>query len=319
MKAIVLKDLENLNYEEIDNQSIEGFIKIELKASALNHRDVWISKGQYAGIKFPMVLGSDGVGLDEQEKKVIINPGLNWGSNEAFQSKSYQILGLPNFGTFSDSCWVAPSQIYDFPTHLDDVSAAALPLAGVTAYRSLFSRAKVKPTDKVLISGVGGGVALFAMQFAIALGCDVYVTSGHEWKIEKAISMGAKGGKNYKSDSYVKEFQSEVGGFDVLVDSAGGDGFSNLVKLANPGGRIVFYGGTNGNLNINPQMVFWKQLSILGSTMGSDHDFAEMLAFINKYKIVPVVDSIFELKDFKAAFDKMNKGEQFGKIVFKNN
>ena len=131
--------------------------------------------------------------------------------------------------------------------------------------------------------------------------------------------MGAKDGKNYKSDSYVKDFQSEVGGFDVIVDSAGGDGFSNLVKLANPGGRIVFYGGTNGNLNINPQMVFWKQLSILGSTMGSDHDFAEMLAFVNQYQIVPVVDSIFELKDFKAAFDKMNKGEQFGKIVFKNN
>lgn len=317
MKAIVLKALNELSFENIDNQPTIGLERIKILSSSLNHRDIWIKKGQYAGIKFPMVLGSDGVGLDENDNLVILNPSIQWGENSAFQSKEFQILGLPRYGTFSDECWVHKSQIFPLPTHLNIESAAALPLAGVTAFRALFKRANLQKSDKVLISGIGGGVALFAMQFAIAQGCEVYVTSSKEWKLDMAISMGAKGGKLYSDDNFVKGFQTELGGFDVIVDSAGGDGFSNLVKLANPGGRIVFYGGTNGNIQINPQLVFWKQISILGSTMGSDQDFTEMLEFVNFHKIIPKVDSIFPINEFDKAFKKMESGDQFGKIVLK--
>jgi len=317
MKAIVLKGLNELYYEHIENQSTTGLELIKILASSLNHRDLWIKKGQYAGIKFPMVLGSDGVGLDENNNLVIMNPGVHWGEKTAYQSKDYQILGLPKYGTFSNECWVQKSQIFPMPTHLTMEEAAALPLAGVTAFRALFKRANLKTSDKVLISGIGGGVALFAMQFAIAHGCEVCVTSSKEWKLDIAKKMGAKDGKLYTHDSFVKSFQSEIGGFDVIVDSAGGEGFSNLLKLANPGGRIVFYGGTNGNIQINPQTVFWKQLSILGSTMGSDQDFAEMLEFVNFHKIIPRVDSIFPINEFDKAFKKMESGDQFGKIVLK--
>lgn len=318
MKAVVLTALNQLTYADIAQGSDVALQPVKITAAALNHRDLWISKGQYAGIKFPMVLGSDGCGWSVDGVEVLMDPGFNWGKDQKAQAKSYEILGLPSFGTFSEVCLVRPSQIYPKPAHLSAVEAAALPLAGVTAYRALFQRAKLLAGEKVLISGVGGGVALFALQFAIAAGAEVYVTSGSEVKIERAVGIGAKSGKNYKDASWPKSFQTEIGGFDVIIDSAGGEGFADLLKVANPGARIVFYGGSNGNINLNPQMVFWKQLSILGSTMGSETDFQNMLHFVETHQIHPVVDEVFAMKDYQFAFDRMQAGLQFGKIVLQN-
>ena len=318
MKAVVLTGLNEMQYKDIASDPKGILQRVDIQAAALNHRDVWIAKGQYAGIKYPMVLGSDGCGTTQEGAAVLLNPGTNWGADVMVQSKSYEILGLPNFGTFSEVCYVSPQQIVRKPPHLSVIEAAALPLAGVTAYRALFRRAGIEKKDRVLISGVGGGVALFALQFAVAAGAEVHVTSGTDFKIERALAMGATSGKNYKDSNWAKAFQSEIGGFDLIVDSAAGEGFSNLVKLANPGGRIVFYGGGTGNITLNPQIVFWKQLSIYGSTMGNDMDFAEMLQFVELHRIVPVVDDVFEMKDFRFAFEKMQAGQQFGKIVLVN-
>ncbi|MCC7050852.1 MAG: zinc-binding dehydrogenase [Bacteroidia bacterium] len=330
MNALVLKEINQpLEFIEVEKPvlaSNEALIKTDY--AAINHRDVWISKGMYAGIKTPIILGSDGIGtVDEVSnnidrdwvgKKVIINPSVNWGNNESVQHKDYTILGLPLNGTFAEYVKVPIKNLQIAPPHLSLEQAAALPLAGLTAYRSLFTRAQVKPNESVLITGIGGGVALFAMQFAIANKNKTYVTSSSIQKIEKAQHLGAIGGAIYKEEGWAKKLNQQSGGFDVIIDSAGGKSFNYLLDLAKPGGRIVFYGGTTGNFeNISPQKIFWKQLSLFGSTMGSDKDFEQMIDFVNKYKITPVVDEVFNLSFGNKAFEKMEEGKQFGKIVFK--
>lgn len=318
MNALVLREKNApLIFEEIENPKAQsGETVVHLKAAALNHRDLWITKGQYGGIIYPMVLGSDGAGVTALGEEVIINPSLNWGENPNYQSADFKILGLPVFGTFAEQIKVPTENIHHKPKHLSFEQAAALPLAGLTAYRALFSRCKVQKKDKVLISGIGGGVALFALQFAIAKGCNVWVTSSSEEKIQRAIAMGAKGGYNYSSEGWSKQSTKDTNGFDVVIDGAVGTGFSELIKSCAAGARICFYGGTAGAMqNISPQPIFWKQISIFGSTMGSPKEFASMVAFTNKHKIVPVVDEVFAIKDGNAALQKMDTAAQFGKLV----
>lgn len=315
---ILLGKNEPLMFEEVPQPIVtEGYALVNIKAAALNHRDVWIQKGQYAGLKYPIILGSDGAGVLEDSEPVIINPSFFWGDSQKGQSKDFRILGLPDDGTFAEFVSVPKQNIHEMPKHLTFEQAAALPLAGLTAYRALFSRAGAMAGERVLISGVGGGVALFALQFAIAAGCEVWVTSGSEEKIAKAIEMGAKGGVNYKNEAWAKELQSQAGGFDVIVDSSISETFNEFVTLCNTGGRIVFYGATTlGTINnINPRLVFWKQLSILGSTMGSNEDFDHMVKLVNTHQIVPVVDTVFPLKDGNSAMIRMDEGKQFGKLV----
>lgn len=191
-------------------------------------------------------------------------------------------------------------------------------MAGLTAYRALFTRGEIEPNNKVLITGIGGGAALFALSFAVAFGAETYVTSGNENKISRAIELGAKGGVNYKDSNWSVELRDKVDGFDVIVDSAAGQGFRELTELAKPGGRIASFGRTAGNIsNLNPKTIFWKQLSIHGTTMGNDHEFKEMVNLISSKKIHPIIDSVYSAKDINLAFEKMDRGEQFGKIVIK--
>ena len=317
MKAIVLTKKNQLP-EIIDRPVPEtkpGEVLVQIKAAALNHRDVWISKGQYPGIEEGITLGSDGVGV-VGDREVIINPNVGWGENPDFPAKSYTILGMPQNGTFAEYLAVSEDRIEDKPSHLSFSEAAALPLGGLTAYRAVVTKGQVKPGDRVLISGVGGGVALFAFQFALAAGADVYVTSGTQTKIEKAMALGAKGGANYKDENFSKQLKEQARGFDLIIDSAGGDGLADVAKLVNPGARIVMYGGTRGKINgLSPQILFWKQASLLGTSMGTDQEFKDMIAFVEKHKIVPVVDSEFTFSNAHQAFERMNDGLQFGKIV----
>jgi zinc-binding alcohol dehydrogenase/oxidoreductase len=320
MHALVLvgKDQE-LAFQNVEMpQNTEGAVLVKLAAAALNHRDVWIQKGMYVGIKYPTILGSDGAGTTEDGAEVIINPSIDWGSDQRFQGKNYQILGLPTDGTFAEYITVPKENIVAKPAHLTFEQAAALPLAGLTAYRALFTRCQAKAGDKVLISGIGGGVALFAMQFAIAAGCEVWVTSSSEEKIAQAVLMGAKGGYDYRTAGWSKTAMAATGGFDCVVDGAAGAGFAELVKGCRAGARLCFYGGTAGALSgISPQIVFFKQLTIMGSTMGSSEEFAAMVAFVDTHKIVPVVDEVFSLENGNAAMTKMAEGKQFGKLVIR--
>ncbi|NIJ53622.1 zinc-binding dehydrogenase [Dyadobacter arcticus] len=332
MKAVFLvSSNEPLVMKEIATPTPnEGQLLIKLAFSALNHRDIWIQKGQYAGPKSGLILGSDGFGTVVESgtnvdpnwvgKEVVINPSHDWGDNPAAFGDNFKILGNPEPGTFSEYISVNAKYIHAKPFHLSGIEAAALPLAGVTTYRALFVRAGLKAGEKVLITGIGAGTALLALQYAIAAGAEVYVTSGSNEKIEKAKLMGAIDGFNYKEESWFKTAKEVTGGFEVIIDSASGSGFGNLLEVAKPGGRVIFFGGTDGPIgNIIPNKVYWRNLSILGTTMGTLQDFADMLAFTEKYKIKPVVDKVYAiLANAQEAFDYMHQGKQFGKIVLTN-
>lgn len=325
MKAVVLED-KNLPFKikDIEKPKInDDEVLVKIKSASFNHRDIWIQKGMYAGLNYPSILGSDGSGVIEEigtdvaksllNKEVIINPNINWGNSEKVQNNDFKILGMPTNGTFAEYVKVKADKITEKPKHLTFEEASSLPLAGLTAYRALFTRANVQKGEKVLITGIGGGVALFAFQFALAYECEVHVTSGSDEKIKKAISLGAKSGVNYNNESWDKEFSTT---FDVIIDSACGEGFSKLIDLCSPGARIAFFGGTRGNISkLNPQKIFWKQISILGSTMGSDNEFTKMIDFVNQNKIKPIIDSSFNYTDAQQASEKMANSKQFGKII----
>lgn len=331
MKASVLSELQKpLIMSELPTpQLTENGVIVRLKAAALNHRDVWIQKGMYPGLRFPVQLGSDGAGVVEAVgndissdwigKEVIINPGLNWGDDDRFYSKNFRILGMPDPGTFAEYISISAEYLVEKPAHLTFEEAAALPLAGLTAWRSLMTRGRFSAGQKVLITGIGGGVALFALQFAVAAGAsEVWVTSGSDDKIQQAIALGATGGVNYKELRWEKDLMTKAGLFDTVIDSAGGDGFAKLIDVTTPGGSIVFYGGTLGNINgIIPAKVFFKQLNIMGSTMGTPQEFKAMTVFVEKNKIKPVVDKVYLLEDAELAMRRMDAGKQFGKIVLR--
>ncbi|HXB02577.1 MAG TPA: zinc-binding dehydrogenase [Opitutaceae bacterium] len=309
-----------------DPQAAPGEAVVRLRAAALNHRDVWIKLGQYAGLKFPCIPGSDGAGVVESVgagvdaawlgREVIINPALDWGHRESAQGEEFSILGLPRDGTLAEKVAVPAANLAPKPAHLTWEEAAALPLAGLTAYRALSARAQFKLEDRVLITGIGGGVALFVLQLAVAHGAEVFVTSSSAEKISRAVALGAKGGANYKEAGWAAALAKAHGPFDVIVDSVGGEGFNDLIELAAPGGRIVFYGATSGNPSgVALRKIFWRQLSLLGSTMGSPCDFAGMLDFVALHRLKPVVSEVFPLARAAEAFALMQRGGQFGKIV----
>jgi zinc-binding alcohol dehydrogenase/oxidoreductase len=330
MKALVLADKNRaLALQEVaDPRAGEGEAIVRVHAAALNHRDLWIQKGQYAGLKYPVIPGSDGAGVvvevggagdNWRDREVIINPAIHWGDNPAYQDPlHFRILGLPDDGTLAGYVKVPLENLVDKPVHLSFEEAAALPLAGTTAFRAVMTRARVEAGEKVLITGIGGGVALFALQYAVAAGARVYVTSGSDEKIDKAIALGALGGVNYKNSNWVESLRLLAGSFDVTVDGTAGDSMGDLLDLATPGGRVVFYGATRGNPSgLVARRIFWKQLNVLGTTMGSPEDFRSMIAFVQEHAIRPVVDRIFPFEEGEAAFRWMDDALQFGKIVIK--
>lgn len=330
MKSAILAQLnEPLHIIESPKPELSsGQVLVAIKAAAINHRDVFIQKGLYAGIKIPIILGSDGSGIITEvahdldsnllNKEVIMNPSLNWGDDKKHQAKDYIIMGTPTNGTFAEYVSIAAELIHPKPSHLDWEQAAALPLAGLTAYRALMVQGNLQATDKVLITGVGGGVAQMALQLAIANGNEVWVTTSNTDKLQQAIQMGARGGVNYKKERWNKDLIQQSGEFDLIIESACGGGLGFVIDCCKPGGKIVIFGGTAGNIeNIIPAKIFWRQISIIGSTMGSNEDFSQMLNFVNKYKITPNVSAIYPLEQAQNALDLLDSGNQFGKVVLK--
>lgn len=327
MKALQLTQLGKLAIVEIDKPVLEqNQVMVKMGAVALNRRDQWIREGKYPKIQINTTLGSDGCGVvialgaevDQLwlNKTVIINPNVNWGENEKVQSSDYSVLGMPINGTFSEYMAVDVDHVINKPSFLSIEQAAALPLGGLTAYRAIMKHGQLNENSSVLISGFGGGVAQFAFQFAIAMNASVYVTSGSKEKIDRAIEMGAKGGFNYKEEDWHKEALKKSGGFDIVIDSAGGNSINTFIKIMKPAGRIVFYGATNGlPEKIDLYRMFWNQITLQGSTMGNDSEFKEMVEFVEKYKIVPLIDSVRSFKDMLSAFDQMKEGERIGKLV----
>ncbi|HEV3163238.1 MAG TPA: zinc-binding dehydrogenase [Isosphaeraceae bacterium] len=334
MKAIILRDLggpELLRMEEVaDPAPGPDEAVVRLEAAALNHRDVWIRKGLYAGIKLPIILGSDGTGhvaavgsaADPSliGQAVVINPSLDWGPDDRVQGPSFRILGLPDNGTYAQLVKVPAANIHPRPAGLSAEKAAAIPLAGLTAFRAVVTRAQVRSGETVLVTGIGGGVSTFVLQLAKAKGARVLVTSGSDAKLARARELGADGGVNYHADDWAKQVVNLTGGEgpDVVIDSVGGATFVAATELVRPGGRIVTFGATTGPAEkVEVRRIFWKQISVLGTTMGTPREFHDMLALYSELGLEPVVDQVFPLAKAPAAHQRMEEAGQFGKIILR--
>jgi NADPH:quinone reductase-like Zn-dependent oxidoreductase len=315
-----------------------GEVRLRLLASALNHLDLFVLEG-LPGLKlaFPHIGGADGVGVVDAlgpgvagwspGQNVVFDPGLSCGKcpfclqGEQSLCASFGILGEHRSGTFAEFVCVPAVNLAPAPEHLNDEEAAAFPLTWLTAFRMLFTRGRLAPGESVLIHGIGSGVSLAALQMAKAAGAVIYVTSSSDGKLERAKALGADAGINYTRDRVEKSVQGLTGGagVDLVVDSVGAATWMASLKCAKKGGRIVTCGATSGpNPAEEIRLVFWKQLSILGSTMGSRADFARMLAFASARKLRPVVDAVVPLPEARRAYERLAGGEQFGKIVLRH-
>ncbi len=304
-----------------------GQALVKMKAAALNRRDQWIRQGKYPNITFNTTLGSDGCGLvaqvgNEQHrqlvgKTVVINPNVNWGDNPDCQSSSYEVLGMPTNGTLAEYITVPVDRLVEKPDHLTDAEAAALPLAGLTAYRALFRQGGLQRGQRVLITGIGGGVSQMAFLWAKAAGAAISVTSGSPDKLKQMLHQGAEQGYNYQEE-WDRQALADNIQFDLVIDSVGGAQLNKLIKLTKPGGTIVFYGATTGlTPSLDLYRLFWNQITLQGTTMGNDQEFHDMIEFVAKNKLNPIIDSERPFEQVIEAFDRMQQVEQLGKLVVK--
>lgn len=308
-----------------DPQAGPGEVVVELRAAALNRRDVFLRKG-VAPSPLPVIPGSDGAGVIRslgagvggvsEGDEVVIFPSLGWGGGEAAPQPGFRILGGPDDGTYAELIRVPAENVMPKPKRLSWDEAAALPLAGLTAWRALISRAQLRPGETVLVLGIGGGVATFALHIARAAGARVIVTSSSDEKLARAADLGASGGVNYTAEDWVDQVKVETpGGVDVVVDSIGST-WASSVNCLRPGGRLVVFGGTGGGkVEMMVRPVTAGQVSVLGTTMGSARDFAGLLAAVETQEWVPVIDSVRPLAEAADAHAREESGEHFGKLV----
>jgi NADPH:quinone reductase-like Zn-dependent oxidoreductase len=274
-------------------------------------------------------LGSDGCGVVAAHgpgasgpppgATVVIDPMLGWGDDPRVWRTDGSVLGMPHAGTFAEYVAVPAQNVHRKPARLSDEEAAAIPLAGLTAYRAVHTRGRCTADDVVLIPGVGGGVQTFALQFAKAAGARTIVTSSSDAKLERAAALGADVCVNYKtSENWSKEVRAQSGGGPTLViDSVGGETFAKSLDIARPGARVVTYGGTTGDAKVRMFSIFWKHLDILGTSMGSPADFRAMLELFASSDLRPAIDEIVPMSGVAAAAERVAAGEQFGKVVLR--
>jgi zinc-binding alcohol dehydrogenase/oxidoreductase len=315
MQAVRVHDGGVLRYEEVpDPQPTPGEVVVELRAAALNRRDLLVCRGTYP-FPLPLVPGSDGAGIRRDTgEEVMIYPAFAWGDEEEAFGPDFQILGGPRDGTYAELVSVPEANVYPKPARLSWEEAAALPLAGLTAYRALFSRGGLEHGQTVLVLGAGSGVSTFAVQLAAQAGARVLVTSSSDDRIERSVALGAELGVNYRTTDWVAEVK-ERGGVDLVIDSVGSTWPQSLDCLR-PGGRVVVFGATGGTeatLHVRP--FYFGQLSLLGTMMGSPRDFAGLLRALESGTWKPVLDRVLPLSGAEAALELLQEGAHFGKLV----
>ena len=310
MKAIRIHEdggPEVLRYEDApDPEPGPGEVLVELRAAALNHLDLWIRKGLHSVPK-PRILGADGAGLVDG-RRVVINPGIEHGDK-------ITVVGEHMDGTHAELIAVPEGNVYKIPDDMTFEEAAAFPLVFETAYRMLVTRAGLREGEWVLVWGVGGGLASAANVIARALGARTIVTSSSD---EKLARVEADVKVNHGSADVVEAVKEATGGSgaDVVVESVGEATWQRTLQAASQGGRITVCGATSGpNPPAALHRIWWKQLSVLGSTMGTKEDFEGAYELVKSGKAKPIVDEVFPLSEARAAHERMEAGEQLGKIV----
>ncbi|OLQ53638.1 alcohol dehydrogenase [Bacillus licheniformis] len=324
MKAVIHNGkagLQGLSVQDVSSKKPGyGQVKVKVKSAGLNHRDLFLMN--HKSERDPhLILGSDGAGIIEEvgegvknvavQTEVIIFPTLNWDLTENVPPVP-EILGGPSDGTLAEYVIVPSQNAFKKPAYLSWEEAGVLPLSALTAYRALFTKARLKKGEHLLIPGIGSGVATYALFMAKAIGATVSVTSRSEEKRKKALHLGA----DYAFNSYSnwdEQLQGEKA--DVVLDSIGPALFSEYFRHVKPNGRIVSFGASSGDDLLFPvRSLFFPQINVLGTSMGSCEEFHDMLAFIEKHKLRPVIDRTYPLERTFEAYTRMREGRQFGNI-----
>jgi zinc-binding alcohol dehydrogenase/oxidoreductase len=288
----------------------DGEALVELRAASLNHLDVWVRKGM-PSVPKPRILGADGAGvIAGTGERVVINPAI-------ISNGKMHIVGETMDGTHAERIALPRAYLHPIPDGLSFEEAAAFPLVFLTAYRMLVTRARLQQGEWVLIWGIGGGVATAALAVAKALGAHAIVTSSSDEKLERARGLGADAVVNHATDDVVAAVKEQTGGgAHVIVDDVGDATWKRTLEAARAEARVVVCGATTGpNPPAALHRVWWKQLSILGSSMGTPEDFQGVYDLIAAGKARPVVDRVFPLAEARAAHERLEAGEQLGKIV----
>lgn len=346
MRAFVLTghgDLSKLTHADIPAPEIARptDVRIRLHAAALNHLDLWTVRGLPGlELQFPHILGGDGAGVVDAVgadvttvkpgDRVLFNPGISCYrcqyclAGEHSLCETYRLLGEHVPGTLAEYLVISEFNVATIPTPpaphpaITWAEAAAFSLATITAWRMLVTRARLRAGEAVLIWGIGGGVASTALRIAKLMGAFVIVTSSSDAKLERAKALGADGVINHEREDVVKAVRKLVGrrGVDVIVDDVGEATWDRTIRLLDKGARVVTCGGTTGpNLTVDVRRLFWNQWSILGSTMGNAEEYREIVRLLGQGRLRPVVDSVIPFARAREAFERMERGEQFGKIV----
>ncbi|OWR27234.1 alcohol dehydrogenase [Saccharibacillus sp. O23] len=327
MKAVVHRGLggqELLAYRNVpDPVPDPGEVVVHLKTAGLNHRDLFVMKDR-AHPEREWIPGSDGAGIVEAVgagvenvrpgDRVVIHPTLGWERADEIPEVP-AILGGPSAGTFAELVAVPAANVFAKPDFLTWEEAGVLPLSALTAYRALFGRGRLKPEESLLVTGIGGGVATYALMMAKAAGASVAVTSRSADKLRKALALGADLALDNAAD------WASVPGMrkaDLILDSVGGALFPRFFALLNPGGRIVSLGASSdARIELSLRELFFSQFGLIGTSMGSREEFIEMLHFVETHRIRPVVDSVRPLSDAASAFDRLVSGSQFGNLAIR--
>jgi NADPH:quinone reductase-like Zn-dependent oxidoreductase len=305
---------EVLRYEDVpDPEPKPGEVLVELRAAALNHLDVWVRKGM-PSVPKPRILGADGAGIRRDTgERVVINPGLEHGGGKI------SVVGEHMDGTCAELIAVPEQNVYAIPDDLSFEDAAAFPLVFETAYRMLVTKARLQEGEWVLIWGIGSGVSTAALAIAKALGGRAIVTSSSEEKLARARELGADEALNHASEDVAARVKEITGaGADVIVEHVGEATWKHTLDAARQEGRIVVCGATSGpNPPAALHRIWWKQLAILGSTMGTKEDFEGAFELVKSGRARPVVDSVFPLAEARAAHERLEAGDQLGKVVLR--
>ena len=299
----------------------DGEVKVKLKVAGINHRDLLITERRGRNDE-PLILGSDGAGTIEAVgegvtafsvgEEVIVNPGKGWINKSNTAPTGFEVVGMPNHGTFAEKYVVDAAYLEKKPAYLTWEEAGVLALPALTGFRAIFTKGQLRSSDTVFLPGAGSGVATYIIQFAKAIGARVIVSSRSKEKREKALELGADVAIDTSEDWEVALDGETI---DLVIDSVGEATFNRSLAILKKGGRMVTFGATtDDNVTIDIRKFFYGQYQLFGSTMGSREELREMLAFIEKYQIHPVVDRIFPLDDALESFSYLEKAKQFGKV-----
>ncbi len=311
---------EVLRVEEVpDPVAGPGQVLVRLRAASLNHLDVWVRKG-LPSVPKPRILGADGAGIVEAVgdgvdglepgQRVVLNPGMEHGD-------VITVIGEHCDGTHAELIAVADAQVFPLDDSLSFEAAAAFPLVYETAYRMLVTRAAVREGEWALIWGIGGGVATAAFEICRALGLKTIVTSGSDDKLARAVEWGADVAVNHaKADVPAAVREATGKGVDIVVETVGEATWARSLAAVRSGGRVVVCGATSGpNPPAQLHRFWWKQLTVMGSTMGTRDDFLGAYELVRTGRVGVHVDRVYPLAEIRAAHERLEAGEQLGKIV----